>query len=161
MHQKLLPDTFLILRYKLKQPLQARNFFKSKIYWKKLSNSLKEINFIFFFQTQSLLINSYQKQKGSGTSDRPLFRLQNKSGKIPLFVIYYLTKFDDVIKSSFWVISKITTANLCKPIDDIINYSTSICPFESGKRGKEGKIIKNWISREQIELFRWNNKHFS
>ena len=29
------------------------------------------------------------------------------------------------------------SANLCKPIHDIINYSTSICPFESGKCGKE------------------------
>ena len=25
------------------------------------------------------------------------------------------------------------------PIHDIINYSTSICPFESGKCGKDGK----------------------
>ena len=40
---------------------------------------------------------SYQKQKGSETSDQLLFRLQNKFKKIPLFVIYYLTKFDDVM----------------------------------------------------------------
>ena len=40
---------------------------------------------------------SYQKQKGPGTSDQSLFRLQNKFRKIPLLVIYYLTKFDDVI----------------------------------------------------------------
>ena len=32
-----------------------------------------------------------------------------------------------------------TPANLCKSIHDIINYSTSICPFESGKCQKEGK----------------------
>ena len=38
---------------------------------------------------------SYQKQKGLGTSDQSLFWLQNKSSKIPLLVIYYLT--DDVI----------------------------------------------------------------
>ena len=31
----------------------------------------------------------------------------------------YLTKFDDVIQSAFWVIPKITSANLCKPIDEI------------------------------------------
>ena len=41
--------------------------------------------------------------------------------------------------SGFWVILKITPANLCKPIHDIINYSTSICPFESRKCGKEGE----------------------
>ena len=40
------------------------------------------------------------------------------------------------------VISKIASANLCKPIHDIINYSTSICPFLSGKCGKEGKLQK-------------------
>ena len=45
---------------------------------------------------------------------------------------------------------------------DIINYSTSTCPFESGKCGKEGKkLTKISISREGKELFRWNKKHFS
>ena len=29
--------------------------------------------------------------------------------------------------------------NLCKSIHDIINYSTFICPFESGKCEKEGE----------------------
>ena len=28
-------------------------------------------------------------------------------------------------------------------VNDIINYSTSICPFESGNCGKEGKNPKN------------------
>ena len=42
----------------------------------------------------------------------------------------------------FWVILKITSTNLCKPIYDIINYSTSICPLESGKCGKEGKKLQ-------------------
>ena len=96
---------------------------------------------ISFFLSNPVPFNgqSYLKQKGSGTSDQSLFRLQNKFRKIPLLVIYYLTKFDYIISSGFWVISKITSANLCQPIHDIINYSTSICPFESGKCGKEGK----------------------
>ena len=38
---------------------------------------------------------------------------------------------------------KITSANLCKPIHDIINYSFYfICPFESRKCGKEGENLK-------------------
>ena len=86
---------------------------------------------------------SYQKQKGSGTSHQSLFKLQNKFKNIPLFVMYYPTKFDDVVKSSFWVIPKITSANLCKPIHDIINYSTFICSFESEKCGKDEKNYKN------------------
>ena len=57
-----------------------------------LSKSLKKDNFIFCFNRQN-----YQKQKGPGTSDLSLFRLQNKFRKIPLFIIYYLTKFDDII----------------------------------------------------------------
>ena len=48
-----------------------------------------------------------------------------------------MTKFDGVIQSGFSVIPNITPANLCKPIHDIINYSISISPFESGKCGKE------------------------
>ena len=59
------------------------------------------------------------EKKGPGTSDQSLFRLQNKFRKIPLLLIYYLTKFDDVIKIGFRVIPKITSANLCKPIHDI------------------------------------------
>ena len=62
--------------------------------------------------------------------------------------------------SGFLVIPKITSANLCKPTHDIINYSTSVCPFESGKFGKD-KITKTWISPEQKELFLWNKKKSS
>ena len=81
-----------------------------------------------FFLPNPVPINvqSYQKQKRPGTSNQSFFRLWNKLRKIHLLVIYYLTKFDDVIKSSCWVISKITSANLWKPIHDIINYSTSV-----------------------------------
>ena len=42
------------------------------------------------------------------------------------------------------MIPKITPANLCKSIDDIINYATSICPFESGNCGKEGKKLQTF-----------------
>ena len=85
---------------------------------------------------------SYQKQKGPGTSNQSLFRLQNKFRKNSLLVIYYQTKFDDIILSSFRVIPKTTSGNLCKPIHDIIIYSTYIWPFEFGKCGKEGKTLQ-------------------
>ena len=80
-----------------------------------------------------------------GTSDQSLFRLQTKFIKIFLLVIYYLSKFEGAIQSGFGVIPKITLANLCKPIHDVTNYSTSICHFESEKCGKEEeKQYKNW-----------------
>ena len=43
--------------------------------------------------------------------------------------------------SSFGVIAKIASVNLCKWIHDI-NYSTFICPFISEKCGKEGKKLQ-------------------
>ena len=78
---------------------------------------------------------------------------KNKFIKIPSLVIYYLTKFDDIILSSFLVIPKITSANLCKPIHDIINYSTSIWPFEFGKCGKEGKKLQKFEYPETENSF--------
>ena len=59
--------------------------------------ALKELT--LFFLSNPVLFNgqSYQKQKGPGTSDQSLFSLQNKFHKIHLFVTYYQTKFDDAI----------------------------------------------------------------
>ena len=79
MLQKLVSDLLIILVNDPKQPLHARNYFKSN------SNPVP-------FNRQD-----YQKQKETGTSDQSLFRLQNKFRKIPLLVMHYLTKFDDVI----------------------------------------------------------------
>ena len=49
-------------------------------------------------------MDSYQKQKGAGTSHQSLFRWQNKLRKIPLFVLYYLTKIDDILLDDIKVI---------------------------------------------------------
>ena len=49
--------------------------------------------------------------------------------------------------------SKTTSPNLCKPVHDIINYSTSICPFESGKCEKEGKKLQKFEYLENEESF--------
>ena len=38
----------------------------------------------------------------------------------------------------------INSVNLCKPTHDIIKYSTSIYPFESGKYGKKGKKLQKF-----------------
>ena len=54
------------------------------------------------------------------------------------FVICYLT--NDI----FPVIPKITSANLCQLVNGIINYSTSICPIEFGKCGKERKKLQKF-----------------
>ena len=113
----------------------------------------KKLTILFLLNPVPFNGQSYQKQKGPGTSNHSLFRLQNKFRKIPLLVIYYLTKFDDIILSSFRVIPKITSANLCKPIHDIINYSTSIWPFEVGKCGEEGKKLQKFEYVENEKSF--------
>ena len=59
--------------------------------------ALKKLTLFFLSNPVPFNGQSYQKQKGPGTSDQSLFRLQNKFRKIPLLVIYYLTKFDDMI----------------------------------------------------------------
>ena len=61
--------------------------------------------------------------------------------------------------SGFWVILKITSANLCKPIYEIINYSTSICPFEPGKCGKEGKKLQKFEYLENEKSFLYEIKN--
>ena len=67
--------------------------------------------------------------------------------------MYYLTKFDDEMQNSFEVIPKIASGNLCKSVYNIINYSTSICPFESGKCGKVGKKSPNFEYIENEKSF--------
>ena len=64
---------------------------------KGLSKSLKKLTLFFLLNLVPFNGQSYQKQKGPGTSDQLVFRLQSKFRKIPLLVIYCLNKFDDVI----------------------------------------------------------------
>ena len=59
--------------------------------------ALKNLTLFFLSKPISFNGQSYEKQKGPGTSDQSLFRLQNKFKKNPLLVIYSLTKFDDII----------------------------------------------------------------
>ena len=70
---------------------------KIKYFERGLSKSLKKLTLIFLSNPVPFNGQSYQKQKGSRTSDQLLFRLQNKVRKIPLLVIYYLNVFDDVM----------------------------------------------------------------
>ena len=56
--------------------------------------TLKNLTLFFLWNLVPFNGQSYQKQKGPGTSNQSLFRLQNKFTKFSLLVIYYLTKFD-------------------------------------------------------------------
>ena len=95
--QKLAPDPFLILLNNPKQSWHARNSFKNKVFWQDYQKAFKKLSLFFLSNPIPFNRQSYEKQKGLGTSHQLLFRPQNKFGKNPLFVIYYLTKFDDVM----------------------------------------------------------------
>ena len=98
MCQKPVPEPFLLLVNISKQPLHASKYFEIRYFERGLPKSLKKST-LFFLPNPVSFNNgqSYQKLKGSGTSNQLLFRSQNKLRKIPLLFIYYLTKFDDVI----------------------------------------------------------------
>ena len=61
-----------------KQLLNVRNSFKNRIFWKgviKKSKNLNKVNFIFLSNPVPFNAQDYEKQKGSGTSDQPPYRL--------------------------------------------------------------------------------------
>ena len=97
MHQTSVPDPFLILVNNPKQPLHARNSFKKEDILKEdYQKVLKKLTIYFLLNPVPFNGQSHQKQKGPETSDQLLFKLQNKFRKIPLLVMYYLTKFDHI-----------------------------------------------------------------
>ena len=59
--------------------------------------ALKKATFFFLSNPVPFNRQIYQKQRGPGTSEQSLFGLLNKFRKIPLLVMYDLTKFDDLI----------------------------------------------------------------
>ena len=67
--------------------------------------ALKKLSLFFHSIPVPFNGQSYQKQKGSGTSHHLLFRQRKKF--IPLFPIYYLTKFDDKCKDVFELFHKL------------------------------------------------------
>ena len=101
-HQKLVLDPILTLANNPKQPLHAGNYFKNfknilKEDYQKVLNKLT-----LFFLSNPVPFNeeSYQTQKGPGTSDQSLSSCKTNSDnskQVPSLVIYYLTNFNDII----------------------------------------------------------------
>ena len=77
MHQKLVPDYFLVLANNSKQPLHVRNFILKDDY----QQALKKLTLFFLLNPAPFSRQSYQKQKRPETSEELLFKLQNKFRK--------------------------------------------------------------------------------
>ena len=70
---------------------------KIRYFERGLSKTLKKLTSFFLLNPAPFNGQSYQKQKEPGTSEQLVFRLRNKFRKIPLLIMYYLNKFDDII----------------------------------------------------------------
>ena len=70
---------------------------KVRYFERGLSKSLKKVTLFFLLNPVPFNGQNCKKQKGSGTSGQSFFRLQTKFRKITLLVVYYLTKFGDLI----------------------------------------------------------------
>ena len=123
--------------------------------------ALKKLTLVFLSNPDPFSGQSYQKQKGSGTSDQSLFRSRNKFRKIPLFVILsdqvWWCNIKLFLSYSKTYISKFMQVSSWHHKLFLFHLSFWIWKVLKAKE----KITKIWISREREELFRWNKKHFS
>ena len=105
-------------------------------------------------------MDSYHKQKGSGTSDQSLFRLWKKFTKNSLLVILSDQVWWCNVKQ-FLSYSKNYTFKFMQ-VNSWHHYFTTICPFDSGKCGKEEEKLQKleYLTQERKELFRWNKNIF-
>ena len=95
--RKASPNPFLILVNNPKQLLHAINYFKNKMFWKRvIKRPLKKLT--LYFLLNPVHFNG-QEQKGPETSDQSFSRLRGKFRNIPLLVMYCLTKFHDEYKA--------------------------------------------------------------
>ena len=74
-HQKLVPDPFLVLVNNPKQPLHARNPLKIIYFERKLSKSYKKVNLFLLLNPTHFIRQDHKKQRGPRTSDQSLFKL--------------------------------------------------------------------------------------
>ena len=134
---------------------------KNKILWKRVSKSLKKLTLFLLLNPVPFNGQSYQKLKGSGTSDQSFFRLQNKFRKI----LFHYMLSDQVWWCNAKQFLSYSKNYVCKFMQanswhhKLLNFYLSFCIWKVWK-GRE-KTIQNWISREWKELLRWNKKHFS
>ena len=123
--------------------------------------ALKKVSLFFLSNPVPFNRQTYQKQKGSGTSHQSLFRPRNKCRKV---LIRYIIS-DQVWWCNLRQFLSYSKNYICKFMQvNSWHYKLFHChlSFGIGKvwKGREN-ITKIWISWEWKELFRWNKKHFS
>ena len=111
-----------------------------------------EVKWKFFFLVLHVLSFRLKNRLAKMKQTQPV-RIWNKFRKILLLVMYYLTKFDDVMSNGFWVIPKLHCLIYA------IQFMTSwIIPFsfvifESTKHAKERKKLRKFEYLENTKSF--------
>ena len=140
--------------------MHTRNYFKNKILKEDYQKPFKKLTLLFLLNSVPINWQTYEKQKGSGTSEQSLFKLQKKVQK-NFFIRYILS--DQV----WWCNVKqfLSYAKNYSKFMQVNSWHHKLFYFHLSFwtwnmwKGRE-KITKTWISQEQKELFRWNKKHF-
>ena len=100
-HQKLVPDPFLILVSSPKQLMYAETLLKIRYFERRLSKKPLKVNLLFTLHAVHFYGQDFEKQKGSENIYQSLIRLESMFRKIPFLVIYHLGNFDDLIQIGF------------------------------------------------------------
>ena len=151
MHQKLAPDSFLILLNNPKQPVHGRNYFKSKILKEDYQKALKILTLVFLSNPVSLNGQNCQKQKGSETSDQSLFRSRNRKIQKNSFIRFISS--DQIWWCNVKQFLSYSKNYICKFMQvnswhyKLFHFHLSFWIWKVLK-GKE-KITKIWKSRER------------
>ena len=103
-------------------------------------------------------------KKGSGTSFRCTFPAWFFHKNIPYLILYQWAKFQchtlflsrDIKQN---VLSFYLDSSWCHKLWD--SSWVNLKKWLTREKIGEDKNTKDWISREQKEIFRWNKKHFS
>ena len=105
--------------------------------------ALKKLS-LFFFVLVSFNEQDCEKQKGPGNSDQWALQFTKQVQKNSSISYVLLDRPSLMISYKVVFSYPKTSANLCKPIYDIVNYSAITYFLDFGKCGKEGEKRQNF-----------------
>ena len=121
--------------------------------------ALKKSTLFFLLNPAPFNWKSYQKQKGPGTSDQSLFRLQNKFTKISSLVSSHQVWWCNI--KQFLSYSKNYTCRFMQANSWHHKLFQSHFSFRISKVWKRRGLQKFEHLENKNSFFRWNKKHFS
>ena len=162
MLQTLVPDPFLNWVNNPKQPLDVRNSFKNKIFWKKIiKNPLKDLP--LFFLSNPLPFNDKIVMKNKRGLELLTSRTSGYKTSSEKFRYLWCITWPSLMtqhKVVFELFQKLHLLIYASQFMTLWIFPLSFVLLNLKSVERKGKNTKIWISREQKELFRLNKKHF-